>query len=154
MRSRLQAVEIEGLAWSKVALHVPGRNQLQCRERWYKKANPDRKTTKFAEQEDAALRDLVPKHPKGTAGETDWPAVAGKLPGRTSQDCKRRWDQLVCVSVPSLKCAQSAPTCHFHTKHLDSHVLGLRVVPCLVRYCHFPVVGLMQAASGHWHAAD
>ncbi|KAK9826958.1 hypothetical protein WJX74_001795 [Apatococcus lobatus] len=89
-----KAVEIEGLVWSKVALHVPGRNQLQCRERWYKKANPDRKTSKFTEQEDAALRDLVPKCRK-EAGETDWPATAGNLPGRTSQDCKRRWDQLV-----------------------------------------------------------
>ena len=85
---------MEGLNWSKVALHVPGRNQLQCRERWYKKANPDRKTTGFTEQEDAALRDLVPKRLKDT-GETDWPALARDVPGRTSQDCKRRWSQLV-----------------------------------------------------------
>ena len=46
-------------SWTKVAQHVPNRTDMQCRERWENVLTPDVKMTRFSEEEDQQLLDLV-----------------------------------------------------------------------------------------------
>ncbi|PRP82020.1 myb transcription factor [Planoprotostelium fungivorum] len=84
------AVEEYGIKnWAQVRLHVPGRTDLQCRERWSNILDPDLKFDTWTEEEDTKLAESVEKHGVGR-----WSMVAVDLHPRTDNQCWRRWKTL------------------------------------------------------------
>jgi myb proto-oncogene protein len=81
------AVKKHGKDWVSVAALVPGRTNIQCRNRWTDNLslNTNRKVGKWAAEEDAKLIDAVQKHGK------DWVAVAALVSGRNNKECRQRW---------------------------------------------------------------
>jgi hypothetical protein len=82
-----------GNAWVPVAALIPDRNNVQCRQRWLSVLEPiiDRATPpnkgKWTPEEDAKLTDVVTEY-----GDSNWFRVAARVPGRTSNQCRLRWD--------------------------------------------------------------
>jgi transposase-like protein len=88
----VEAVKNRGKHWAAVATLVPGRTDGQCRQRWVDNLNPDncrekkRKPPRSWEpDEDAQLVEAVKKYCK------HWVAVATLVPGRTDDQCRKRW---------------------------------------------------------------
>jgi hypothetical protein len=76
-----------GKDWVAVAALVPGRSNVQCRERWAYCLDPNthRQMGKWAAEEDAKLIDAATKY------GNDWVAVAALVPGRSNVQCCHRW---------------------------------------------------------------
>jgi hypothetical protein len=76
-----------GKNWKDIAVLVPGRTELQCRDRW--KNGLDQASArkgKWVEDEDIKLKDAVKRH-----GGKNWKDIAVLVPGRTEQQCRDRW---------------------------------------------------------------
>jgi hypothetical protein len=85
--------------WDAIAKLVPSRTSSQCRCRWQRAFNPNiersnGRTGKWAEDEDIKLKDAVQMH-----GGQDWPAIAALVPGRTADQCWRRWKYVLDPSI-------------------------------------------------------
>lgn len=74
--------------WRKIAQFVPGRTGTQCLERWGNSLDPKLKFGKWTKEEDAKLREAMKEH-----GHC-WSKVASCMPGRTDNQCSRRWKSL------------------------------------------------------------
>ncbi|XP_044465592.1 uncharacterized protein LOC123195812 isoform X3 [Mangifera indica] len=74
--------------WKKIAQFVPGRTQVQCRERWVNSLDPSVNRGEWTEEEDLMLEDAIKKH------GFSWSKVAAALPARTDNQCWRRWKYL------------------------------------------------------------
>ena len=100
------AVETHGeKQWKSIAEHVPGRNHVQCLQRWKKVLKPGLKKGHWTEEEDQLLRQLVFQAREEAAQQcTDgqapgathtwlknWGVVAAKISGRTAKQCRERW---------------------------------------------------------------
>jgi hypothetical protein len=80
------AMKIYGNNWVEVATLVPGRTNVQCRERWINTVDPGKNKGKWKPEEDAKLTRAVKTHGK------QWVAVAAMLlGGRTNKRCRERW---------------------------------------------------------------
>jgi hypothetical protein len=71
--------------WDSVSSLIPGRNPIQCRERWIFRISPGLNKGHFEPWED----DLIFR--ERTRVGNHWTLIAGKLPGRTSCAVKNRW---------------------------------------------------------------
>jgi hypothetical protein len=86
------AVPAQGVKnWKEIASLVPGRTKEQCHNRWHNKlvSNIDPTTArmgKWTADEDKKLKDGVREH-----GVKNWKAIALLVPGRTDQQCVKRW---------------------------------------------------------------
>jgi hypothetical protein len=83
------AVRAHGERFSEGAAHVPGRTGPQLREKWTNVLAPEVERGAWGSAEDAALALGVRLHGCGT-----WALIAVGVPGRTDDQCKRRWKQL------------------------------------------------------------
>ncbi|KYQ93817.1 putative myb transcription factor [Tieghemostelium lacteum] len=84
------AVEIYGYGnWVMVKKHVPGRTDMQCRERWCNVIDPQLNKTPFTPEEDRKLKELIEQH-----GVGKWATIASALGTRTDNQCWRRWKQV------------------------------------------------------------
>jgi hypothetical protein len=54
----------------------------------------NRSSGKWAEHEDSKLKYAVHKH-----GDRDWYAIAARVPGRTQEQCGRRWRDVLKASI-------------------------------------------------------
>jgi hypothetical protein len=84
-----------GKNWDRISTLVPGRAQLQCRNRWHNvlHANLDRtpgRTGTWIEDEVIQLKAAVQIH-----GGKDWAAIATLVPGRTRSQCWSRFKDVV-----------------------------------------------------------
>lgn len=86
--------------WVKVQQHVPGRTDVQCRERWVNILNPELRSGPWTSEEDKKLIDAVTKHGPGR-----WSQIATLLYPRTDNQCWRRWKSL--SSTPNYTNAKS-----------------------------------------------
>jgi hypothetical protein len=82
-----EAVRMCGNDWVVVAALVPGRTNVQCRERWANRLDPttNQKMGKWRAEEDAKLIEGVEKH------GNKWLAVASLVPNRNHKECRQRW---------------------------------------------------------------
>jgi Myb-like DNA-binding protein BAS1 len=80
-------VKKHGNDWVAVAAIVTGRSNHQCSQRWTHVLDPSigKKAGKWKPEEDGKLAEAVKKH------GNDWVAVAALVPGRTSDQCLKRW---------------------------------------------------------------
>eukprot|EP01018_Ginkgo_biloba_P008247 Gb_30719 [translate_table: standard] len=71
--------------WKKIAAFVPGRTEVQCRERWCNVLDPSLKLDEWTEEEDTKLKEAISLY--GYC----WSKVAIFVPPRTDNQCRRRW---------------------------------------------------------------
>ncbi|KAG5186612.1 Homeodomain-like protein, partial [Tribonema minus] len=72
--------------WKRIAAEVGTRNHVQCLQRWKKVLRPGLKKGNWTDAEDELLARLV------EAGNfKNWGVVAAQLAGRTSKQCRERW---------------------------------------------------------------
>ncbi|KAK4230990.1 hypothetical protein QBC38DRAFT_276906 [Podospora fimiseda] len=82
---RLETPDQGAISWHKVAAHLPGRNNKDCRKRWhYSIANTIRKGT-WTKEEDHKLRQAVDKY------GARWSKIAEAVGTRNGDQCWKRW---------------------------------------------------------------
>ena len=81
-------------AWARVAGGVPGRTDVQCRERYVNCLAPDLDKSPWKEQEDAALLAAVGQLRAPGSGKVPWCDVAKACAPRTDYQCACRWEAL------------------------------------------------------------
>ncbi|XP_010243798.1 PREDICTED: uncharacterized protein LOC104587774 isoform X2 [Nelumbo nucifera] len=86
--------------WMKIAQFVPGRTQVQCRERWVNSLDPSLNLGPWTEEEDSRLKAAILQH--GYC----WSKVAASVPPRTDNQCRRRWKVLYPHEVPLAQAAR------------------------------------------------
>lgn len=80
------AVEQYGDDWNAIAGSVPGRNKLQCVQRWKKTLKPGQVKGPWKPEEDSLLLHVMSEEVEG-----DWQAISRRVPGRNAKQCKERW---------------------------------------------------------------
>jgi hypothetical protein len=88
----IKAVAISGKEWSKIARLVPGRTEIQCRERYVNHLDPNvRNAVPFTDEENMIIESEVPKY---EGGRISWSKIAKLLPGRTDRQCRKAFEKL------------------------------------------------------------
>jgi hypothetical protein len=85
--------------WSEIASYIPGRIGKQCRERWSNHLAPTLNRSPFSPEEDAILENAVAKL------GTRWIEVARRLPGRSENACKNRFNSTMRRRANALRAA-------------------------------------------------
>jgi hypothetical protein len=80
--------------WKRIAENVPGRNHVQCLQRWKKALDPRLVKGPWSETEDSLLTSLVQEN------GFSWKVVAKRINGRNTKQCRERWCNYL---DPSLK---------------------------------------------------
>jgi len=79
-----------GPVWTKVQKLVPGRTDVQCRERWVNILDPSICQEPWTQQEDMQLKRLVREIGKGK-----WSQIAQHMTRRrTDYACRKRWEKI------------------------------------------------------------
>ena len=80
--------------WSEISKHFPNKTPHQVSDRWAKVLNPNLQKGSWTGAEDLIIVDWVRDNgPKG------WGALAEKLPGRISKQCRERYHNHLCPTV-------------------------------------------------------
>ncbi|KAJ1896224.1 hypothetical protein LPJ66_004123, partial [Kickxella alabastrina] len=72
-------------SWPRIAMLVPGRTNKSCRKRWFHSLDPTLHKGPWTTAEDDLLRSRVDQFP------SQWSRVAEGIPGRTDDQCAKRW---------------------------------------------------------------
>mmetsp|Transcript_13828 Transcript_13828/g.16207 ORF Transcript_13828/g.16207 Transcript_13828/m.16207 type:complete len:486 (-) Transcript_13828:1034-2491(-) len=73
--------------WKAISNAVPGRNYIQCLQRWKKALKPGLRKGHWSEEEDTKLLELVNDHKPNW----NWRVIADEIPGRNAKQCRERW---------------------------------------------------------------
>ncbi|KAJ0772228.1 putative transcription factor MYB family [Helianthus annuus] len=99
--------------WNKIAKFVPGRTQVQCRERWVNCLDPCLNMDEWTEEEDMKLKEAIEEH------QYCWSRIAAAVPPRTDSQCRRRWKVLFPHEVRMLQVARSMKKAAFISNFVD-----------------------------------
>jgi myb proto-oncogene protein len=77
------------ISWTQIQHHIPGRTDIQCRERWCNVLNPELNAGPWTTEEDQKLVQAIATH-----GVGNWSKIAKELSSRTDNQCWRRWKAL------------------------------------------------------------
>jgi hypothetical protein len=85
--------------WAAVAVLVPSRTTIQCRNRWNNALDPsidraNERKGKWTAGEDSELKDAVQTH-----GGKNWETIAALVPGRTTIQCRSRWHAILDTNI-------------------------------------------------------
>jgi myb proto-oncogene protein len=88
-----------GKDWVAIAALIPGRTKIQCWKRWKDVLDPsidrvNKRTGKWSKDEDIKLKDGVQIH-----GGKNWVAIAALVLGRTGEQCRARWKEVLDPSI-------------------------------------------------------
>jgi hypothetical protein len=88
-----------GKNWAKIAALVLGRTKNQCKKKWHDTLNfnidpTTASTGKWTGDEDKKLREAVGAH-----GAKNWGNIATLVPGRTKNQCHKRWHDALDPSI-------------------------------------------------------
>lgn len=99
-----RAVHLYGAGnWTKIQRLIPGRTDMQCRERWVNILQPSINRGQFMQEETDRLLELVETHgPK-------WSFLQTLMPGRTDNALMRHYKNIVKGTDPSKKKAKTKP---------------------------------------------
>ena len=79
--------------WSKIANHLLGRTDIQCRERWCNILDPSLEEVEWTNEEDLKLLNLYRKY------GNKWSLIAKHYGNRTDNTCWRRWKYITCANL-------------------------------------------------------
>ena len=79
--------------WSKIAYHLLGRTDIQCRERWCNILDPSLEDVEWTNEEDIKLLNLYREH------GNKWSLIAKYYGNRTDNTCWRRWKYLTSLNI-------------------------------------------------------
>mmetsp|Transcript_8613 Transcript_8613/g.22237 ORF Transcript_8613/g.22237 Transcript_8613/m.22237 type:complete len:504 (-) Transcript_8613:232-1743(-) len=86
----VKAVQAEGGdledRWLDIADHMPGRDELQCANRWKTMLDPTLIKGPWTKEEDELVIQLVERY-----GAKNWSYIAEHLKGRIGKQCRERW---------------------------------------------------------------
>ncbi|XP_022738805.1 uncharacterized protein LOC111291381 isoform X2 [Durio zibethinus] len=99
--------------WKKIAEVVPGRTQVQCRERWVNSLDPALNLGIWTKEEDLRLEAAIEEH--GYC----WSKIATCMLSRTDNQCWRRWKLLHPEEVPLLQEARRIRKATLITNFVD-----------------------------------
>lgn len=71
--------------WQLISKKMRGRNQRQCKDRWYNYLAPELDFSPWRQKDDKKLEDLFNEH------GAKWKLIAHSFPSRTSINVKNRW---------------------------------------------------------------
>jgi len=94
-----------GKKWKEIAIHVPGRSEVQCLNRWQKVLKPGIIKGTWTPEEDATLTRLVSIH-----GPKNWSKIAEHLNGRIGKQCRERWTHHLTPGISKSKWTQEEDT--------------------------------------------
>lgn len=83
---RVAVDKFEGRNWKAIAELVPGRDHVQCLQRWKKVLRPGLVKGHWSAEEDTLLLQLIQDDKMHS-----WSMVASKIKGRTAKQCRERW---------------------------------------------------------------
>ncbi|XP_074564920.1 uncharacterized protein LOC141821393 isoform X2 [Curcuma longa] len=110
--------------WGKIAQFIPGRTQIQCRERWLNCLDPSLNLQPWTAEEDTKLLDAVAVH--GNC----WSKIATCIPPRTDNQCRRRWKILCPEELIMLQSAtqikKSALISNFVSRERERPAIGTK----------------------------
>jgi hypothetical protein len=81
--------------WSKIANHLEGRTDIQCRERFCNILDPSLEEVNWTANQDIKLLSLYEKH------GNKWSKIAREFGNRTDNTCWRRWKYLCSLNSPN-----------------------------------------------------
>ncbi len=79
--------------WSKIANHLLGRTDIQCRERWCNILDPSLEEVEWSNEEDLKLLNLYRQY------GNKWSLIAKNYGNRTDNTCWRRWKYLTSANL-------------------------------------------------------
>ncbi|KAI8089161.1 uncharacterized protein BX664DRAFT_332323 [Halteromyces radiatus] len=89
--------------WTGVQRHLPGRTDMQCRERWMNVLDPRLRHDELSPEEKEKLTQLVAQHGR------KWSLFAELMPGRTDNILLRTWTRMVRENKALLEKHQTIP---------------------------------------------
>ncbi len=81
----LQGFEQFGKQWAKICELIPGRTNIQCRNRWKDVLDPSIRNDPWSQEEEMILEDAYSQF------GNRWAKIALMLPGRTGLQCRDRY---------------------------------------------------------------
>ena len=72
--------------WIEISGQIPGRTDLQCRQRWLTSLDPEIKRGSWTDEEERLLINLVSLH-----GDSNWSLISEQISGRTPKQCRSKW---------------------------------------------------------------